>query len=553
MRIYKPIDGLLPEHRRQQRRLLWLAIPAVLLAGLIIYFLIVGSQVAEERRAEEEARLLPSRVIGRASGLVDAARRYAQDPARHTRPEPPPPEPEPAPVAQAAQKELPRELALAQEPAEPAQQAPEPDPEDQEEAEQGVASAQEGPAPQPEAQEVAQGEEQAPGEVTAPQAPKGVLPDGFEGSIKSGQTIYDALVAHQLSPRQIQPAINALGKKVDFRRTRMGDYYRAKIDPEGKVVELSYKSNPEVTYVARHQAGGKWQVQERKTPLEVRHESLGGTVRGSVYMALRDLNASPALISRFIDMFSYDINFASESKPGDTFRLVFEKVFADGRYLRTGDIVAAEYKTSDQTLRIYYDKKTETYYNAKGQSLKRMFLLNPVPQARLTSRFGKRKHPILKRWMMHNGVDYAAATGTPVKAIAAGKVTFVGRKGANGNLVALRHSNGMTSFYAHLHGFARGLKTGQEVRQGQVIGYVGSTGRSTGPHLHLGVKSSGGFIDPLSIKSTRSAGLSGYPLKRFKGAVQDYDKLLAKVEIKPPSTGPDEPVLTGGDDLGVDK
>jgi murein DD-endopeptidase MepM/ murein hydrolase activator NlpD len=548
MRIYKPIDGLLPEHRRQRRKAIWIAIPAAILGIVVLYFMIVGGEVAQERRAEEEARLLPSRVIGRASGLLDAARRHAQQPERAAPPAAPVAA---APVAAppvAAPKAPPREIALA--PAEPLVEPPSPEPEVELPPDPAVAALEPAEAPSPATPEPVAGEgEAAAPPVDGPPPAEAPLGDGYEGQIKPGQTIYDALVAHQLSPRQIQSAINALGKSVDFRRSRVGDHYRARIDPEGNVVELAYKARPEVTFIARRQ-GDSWSVQEKKTPLEIRHEHLGGTVRSSLYAALRDLNASAGLISKFIDIFSYDFNFAGETKPGDTFRLVYEKVFADGRYLRTGEVVAAEYVGKEKSLRVYYDKETGTWYDGKGQSLKRLFLLNPVTNARMTSQFGKRMHPILKRWMMHNGVDFAAPTGTPVKAIAGGKVTFAGRKGANGNLVAVQHSNGMTSFYAHLQGFASNLKAGQEVKQGDVIGFVGSTGRSTGPHLHLAVQASGKFVDPLSVKSTRKAGLTGQPLRRFQGAVKVYDKLLSDVPISPPSSGPPEPELTGGDDLG---
>jgi murein DD-endopeptidase MepM/ murein hydrolase activator NlpD len=148
---------------------------------------------------------------------------------------------------------------------------------------------------------------------------------------------------------------------------------------------------------------------------------------------------------------------------------------------------------------------------------------------------------------MHNGVDYAAPRGTPVGAIAGGTVLFVGKKGPNGNLVALKHTNGWQSYYAHLSKFAQGMKPGTTVKQGTVLGYVGSTGRSTGPHLHLGIKDERGFIDPLKVHSTRGSSLKAKSLAQFKGQLRDLDAKLDKTTILAPSDLPDDPEPEGND------
>jgi murein DD-endopeptidase MepM/ murein hydrolase activator NlpD len=369
----------------------------------------------------------------------------------------------------------------------------------------------------------------------------------IEGRINPGQGIYDALVACRLSPGKIQPALDALGKVVDFKKAKAGDPFVVRYDAQGKIVELSYQPSAEVTHTAKL-VQGQYKTSDKKIPLEVRLEGVAGTVKTSVYAGLRDLGLSQATITKFSDIFSNDINFASESKPGDTFRLVFEKIYADKKFLKNGDLVAVEYKTPKKTVRLLYDKPSGSWYSPEGKSSKRVYIQNPVPFARVTSKFGKRLHPVLKRWKMHNGVDYAAPTGTPVKAIAAGKVIHLAPSGASGNLIGVQHSNGTSSFYAHLSKFAASLKKGDQVKQGQVIGYVGSTGRSTGPHLHLAIKVGGAYVDPLSADAVRSGGLGGNELRVFRRDTRAALQRLDALKVQPPSAGPAEPEPQGGDE-----
>ncbi len=514
MKIYKPIDGLLPGQVASRKNIGWLLLLGALLAGFFLYFIIVGGEVARERRADENG-LLASRVVGHSSGLLQGALQTANYAARDRAEKlPPPAEKEPAVKTVATKPVTPK--------AEPSKAS--------DNTVQKVAA-------------VEQPKEGSPQRYTP-----GVAGD-FAGEIKQGQTIYDALVALGFSASQIQPGINALSKEVDFRRTRPGDRFGVNCDKTGKVLSLRYQSNPESAHIATL-ASGAYKVSEKKVPLEKKIETVGGTVRSSLYKALRDLGAQHKVISQFIDIFSYDFNFANETKPGDTFRLVYEKIYSNGKFLRLGHVLAAEYVGKERSMRAYYYDDVGAYFDKSGQSLRRMFLRNPVKQARMTSKFGKRFHPILKKWMMHNGVDYAAPRGTPIYAIASGKATFVGRKGANGNLVAIRHANGMTSFYAHMQKFAPKFKVGKSVKQGAHIGYVGSTGRSTGPHLHLAIKSGGKFIDPLSVKSTRGMKLTGAAGRKYKQKRQAWDKKLNRIKLNPPSAGPTEPEPQGGDDIG---
>jgi len=233
-------------------------------------------------------------------------------------------------------------------------------------------------------------------------------------------------------------------------------------------------------------------------------------------------------------VFQWDIDFSRDTRPGDAFRVLFEKVYLDGNFLRYGRLLAAEYRGARAQAAAYYhdDEALAGYYTADGQSLQRMFLAAPCRHRRISSRFNlNRWHPVLNRRVPHLGVDYAAETGTPVYAAAEGTVTYVGFNSRAGNLVKIRHAREYETVYAHLSRFARGLRAGQTVEQGQTIGFVGSTGMSTGPHLHYGMKHRGQYIDPLLQESARGAGLTGRALSDFRRRQSQLAAALQDVAI----------------------
>lgn len=539
MKLYKPIDGLLEPRAPKGRPWVWAIVVIVLVAGAVGIIASLGGN-DDESEVTEPAVPQPSAVL---AGLETEPPPLpiATDPV----PSKPIPVPTPAPSAEVADKAPAPKAALQPDAGETA-------------PERKLDPAKAGDAPAAAEANANKGkpEDKAPAAAAAPKAPAvkagQVLPGKggkFDGKIGNGQSLYLALAARRFSAKQITPAINALAKKVDFRRTRPGDRWSVTYDETGQITKLEYQPGAETVHFAVFKPGKGYEVRQRKVPVETRVYTVGGTVRSSVYKALRDLGEDHGVIREFIDVFQYDFDFAAESKPGDTFRLAYEKVYVDGKFLRNGRLLAAEYVGKKKSLRGYYAEENGGYFEKSGQSLRRMFLKNPVPFSRITSKFGKRFHPVLKKWAQHNGVDYAAPTGTEIHAIAGGTVTFAGRKGANGNLIALRHPNGMTSYYAHQSRFAKGLKVGDKVRQGQLIGYVGSTGRSTGPHLHLAIRTNKGFIDPLSVKSTRGAQLQKGALVRFRSKVRKWDKALNSTKIQGPSKSAPEPEPVGGDDL----
>jgi murein DD-endopeptidase MepM/ murein hydrolase activator NlpD len=260
-------------------------------------------------------------------------------------------------------------------------------------------------------------------------------------------------------------------------------------------------------------------------PYETRQETVRLRIENSLYEATMAGGEMMELFEPLSRMFEYDIDFNRDIQPGDTLVAVLEKKYLDGRLAAYGDILAAELMNSGTSIRVvrYPAPGGGTgYYHPDGRSTKRMFLRCPLPFVRVTSRYGMRRHPILGYSRQHNGTDFGAPYGTPVRSTAAGVITGRGRDGGRGNFVILRHANGFASHYYHLNRFASGLRTGMRVEQGQVIGTVGSTGLASGPHLHYGLLKNGRYLNPLRLQSPSAA-----PLPREKlGEFQKYCSLI---------------------------
>ncbi|MBN1622496.1 MAG: M23 family metallopeptidase [Endomicrobiales bacterium] len=243
----------------------------------------------------------------------------------------------------------------------------------------------------------------------------------------------------------------------------------------------------------------------------------------------------PEVIISFAEIFAWQIDFLTEPRVGDVYKLVWEKTVTehDGKTIEE-KIIGAQYIASGHTntaILFEHDNNKTGYYNINGDSLFKAFLKAPLQYRRISSFFSNRRfHPILKIYRPHHGIDYAAPIGTPVSAIGNGKVIFAGKKGGYGRLIRIKHSNGFESYYGHLHGYARGIKTGSYINQGQVIGYVGSSGLSTGPHLDFRMKKHGKFVNFLKLKIPPSKKIPEKEKPEFKKAVKNILTLLAKID-----------------------
>lgn len=345
----------------------------------------------------------------------------------------------------------------------------------------------------------------------------------FKGVIARNQSVSSALQKRGLSNHAIHLAVSSIGELYDFRQSRPGNEWTAHVNAEGHITRFRYKTSPEDIWESRRKSDGTYMSEKVKVPLLVKREAIGGKVTTSLWQSMEKSGLSASIVGSFIDIFSGEIDFKTTTQPGDEFAVLFETIHLDGEYLRTGRVLAARYKTPTDTYAAYFyeteDEAEQGYYNAKGTNLQRLFLKNPLSNVRITSTFGKRFHPVLKRWKMHSGVDYGAPTGTPVMSVADGTVSFSGWKGANGNLVTVKHKNGYTTHYAHLSYIPRSIKSGVKVTKKTLIGKVGSTGRSTGPHLHFGMSKGGKFVDPLKVDIMRAPPLRGKEMKRFDETV----------------------------------
>ena len=376
-------------------------------------------------------------------------------------------------------------------------------------------------------EEIANGE--LPG-IAGPMA----IPAHVSGSIQPGQSLFAALVGHGVPETSIHPVVASLQQVFDFRRSQPGHEYEADVDPSGLITWIRYRTAPETIFEARRIGEGAYESRQVPVELNIEVHGLSGVVTTSLIGAFIQSGERESLAQEFVDVFQWDLDFSSDVRSGDAFRIVFEKVFLDGEFLRYGRVLAAEYRgqRAAATAFLFEGDELTGYYLADGQSVERLFLAAPCRYRRISSLYDpNRLHPVLRVRRPHLGVDYAAATGTPVYAVADGTVTFAGRRGGNGNLVSIRHPHGYDSGYAHLHRFARGIRAGVEVEQGQVIGYVGSTGLSTGPHLHFALKRNRQFVDPLGEHDIRRPPLTGRALRDFQRLRNQLQAELERLPI----------------------
>ncbi len=356
------------------------------------------------------------------------------------------------------------------------------------------------------------------------------------GRVPKGGTLAGALRGSRVSPVLVDQIARGLRPIFDFRRAHAGDFYALIRDDAGQLLSFEYqRGRGEVFRLDRGPSGGLIAKKE-VAPLERRVLQLGGVVKGSLFNSLVDLGEGAELVHAFTDIFLWDIDFSTQTRPGDEFRMVFEKYFDKDGFVRYGRVLAAEYRASKgDFVAVWFEDEQGRgdYYSPDGNSVRRSFLKAPVKYSRISSRYSKaRLHPILRVRRPHEGVDYAAPIGTPVWSVANGKVIHVGWSGGFGHLVKIKHSNGYISYYGHLSRYPKGLRVGQSVSQKQLIGFVGKTGLATGPHLDFRIQKNGRFFDPLSVKFEMGEPVPSRSLVRFN---QIKDMRLAELQAAEPT------------------
>jgi murein DD-endopeptidase MepM/ murein hydrolase activator NlpD len=343
--------------------------------------------------------------------------------------------------------------------------------------------------------------------IETPQTEPETLPkpigDTVEFVVRRNDTLDRIFRQLEISLSDLATIRGLPGVREKLDRLRPGDTITL-VHDEGALHSLSRRiSETEVLQVTRGESGFSAEVVA--TPIEMREAYAHGTIESSLFVAARAAGVSPEIILKLAnEIFGWDIDFALDIRKGDRFTIVYERKFRDGEYIGDGRILAADFTNNGRTHRAIYfesaDKAVADYFAPDGRSMRRAFLRAPLDFTRISSPFNpNRLHPILNTIRAHTGVDYAAPTGTVIKAAGDGRVGFVGTKGGYGRVVILEHGGGVSTLYAHMSRFAPGLKQGMRVKQGATIGYVGSSGAATGPHLHYEYRVNGVHKNPRTV------------------------------------------------------
>lgn len=348
--------------------------------------------------------------------------------------------------------------------------------------------------------------------------------------IKRGQTLSGAFDQLSLGPSQWLPLLELDNEDIDrLERLRAGDVLRVRRDGE-RFAELQLKIN-EFKTLHIEQGPDGLEATTLTADIERRQAFAFGEIDSSLFLSGKAAGMSDRLIMSMVQVLAYDVDFAYDLRQGDRFSVLYEELYRDGEKLRDGDILAVEFVNRGRTVQAFRfedDAGRAGYYRPDGEAVKTAFLRNPLNVFRISSHFDlNRRHPVLNTIRAHKGTDYAAPHGTPIRSTGDGKVVFAGRQGGFGRVVIIRHGGTYQTKYAHMSRFRSGIRAGAHVRQGQVIGYVGSSGLATGPHLHFEFLVNGVHRDPLTVPLPRSEPVPKQQMAAFKAQTERY---IARLE-----------------------
>jgi len=330
-----------------------------------------------------------------------------------------------------------------------------------------------------------------------------------EERIQSGDTLATLLGRLGVGADEIPAIVNA--SRDDAARFVAGRTAMARVTSGGRLLLFRYLVDDK-NLLTIERAGDGFVASNEITHPETRVVMRSGEIRHSLFGATDAADVPDSVASQMAEIFSGDIDFHRDLRQGDRFSVVYETQYHGGRVLRTGRLLAAEFRNQGRDYRAIYfmdPQGREGYFTPDGKSMKRAFLKSPIPFTRVSSGFTtSRFHPVLKRWRAHKGIDYAAPTGTPVRAVSDAVVAFAGRQGGYGNLIVLKHRGQYSTAYGHLSRFAQGTRRGARINQGEIIGYVGTTGLSSGPHLHYEFRINNVQTNPLAVRMP-----AAYPLE----------------------------------------
>jgi murein DD-endopeptidase MepM/ murein hydrolase activator NlpD len=358
-------------------------------------------------------------------------------------------------------------------------------------------------------------------------------PEKVPVKILPGETFEAAVRRAGVAPDEARRAVETLAEAMDTVHIKAGMAFDAAIaQPRGqrgpaRLIGLSLKTGPATAITLSRTFDGALRLRELEEKIRDETTVAEGEVTGSIYESAAKLGATPAVTAEVVKLFAHKLDFQRDIQPGDEFKLVFDrKVTESGRTVAVGELEYAEL----HGVRFYRFERNDgdvQYFDEAGKNIKGFLLRTPVDGARITSLFGMRRHPVLGYTRAHQGVDFGAGTGTPILAAGDGVVKEAGRKGGYGNWLKIGHGGGWDTGYGHISRYAKGIRPGVRVKQGQLVAYVGATGLATGPHLHYEVWLNGQRINPIGAKAPQGTVLAGSELAQFKAQKLKIDGLLA--------------------------
>lgn len=353
----------------------------------------------------------------------------------------------------------------------------------------------------------------------------------ISGTIEKGETLFSIFKKYELDVAELFKLREASADIHRLRKLQTGQPYKIAIDSNKQINSFEYWIDDE-SILNINRTGSGFSAEKKVVDYERRVQHIGGMIKDNLISSIGEGRENLMLALQLSDIFAWDIDFTTDLRKNDIFKIVVEGLYLDGEFRKYGDILSAEFVNNGETYRAYrfeYNGKID-YYNEKGQSLRKAFLKAPLNFRRISSYFSRgRLHPILKIYRPHHGLDYAAPTGTPVSSVGDGSVAFTGRKEQYGNLVILKHRNGYKTYYGHLSRIRKGIKKGVKVEQGQIIGYVGATGLATGPHLHYEMRVNNRPVNPFKVKIPRGESIPKTLMVDFRNFRNEMDIKLASI------------------------
>lgn len=350
----------------------------------------------------------------------------------------------------------------------------------------------------------------------------------ISNNIKKGETLSSIFTKYGIRTKELFELKSAVASIHSLKDIRPGKPYSLTLNEENYINSFTYGINDD-TILKVERVGGCFQARKYNIPYETRILTIGGAIQKMLVSAFGPEREDYLLALQAADILAWDIDFNTDVQTGDMFRIIVEGLYSDGKFKKYGRILSIEYINDKHTYSAYLfenDGKTD-YYNAEGQSLRKAFLKAPLSFRRISSYFSKsRLHPILRVRRPHNGIDYVAATGTPVSAVGDGTVNFAGYKGGYGKLIIISHPNGYQTYYGHLSGISKNVHQGNKVQQNDLIGYVGATGMATGPHLHYEMRQGQIAINPSKVKNVAGKPIPTTQMAAFKKSMQTMDNIF---------------------------